>query len=251
MSQIDKLVGEIKYELAKGQHTYSACYRCDSNGARSLACSTCLIKELEDLVGKEIAEDFVAPLRGKQDEINETQQCNSIEEQIELLQALKAGKCIEQRAPNNTWENIPKKSKYLFFNNTVYQVKAKKWEPGINAPEYSLWCDLAIVRVADGIAVREEKELIIPFKTKKQTTKIFNKIKDLVFIEAYIEEFKNPNEQQIFAVMKNFQSAYEPECIGSIVMDKACANKLIDDIASGYVVLPSAKTNGATKNEIS
>jgi len=53
---------------------------------------------------------------------------NTLDEQIEILQALRDGKEIEQCHPNYEWLVLPEKSRYLFFNNTNYRIKPKPFE---------------------------------------------------------------------------------------------------------------------------
>jgi len=54
-----KLIGDLRYQLASGVHTYGKCMTCDEVARGSGLCSMCVTKELGLLVGRRNAEELL------------------------------------------------------------------------------------------------------------------------------------------------------------------------------------------------
>lgn len=59
MSNLYKLIGDIRYEISPGVHTFGYCSKCHVQPARGAGiCKYCRLNELSELVGEKPANEF-------------------------------------------------------------------------------------------------------------------------------------------------------------------------------------------------
>lgn len=57
--ELYELIGNIRYELHQGIHTFGLCSRCKTESARGAGiCVECHTKDLSKLIGEELAQKF-------------------------------------------------------------------------------------------------------------------------------------------------------------------------------------------------